>query len=93
MLTVAFLPHVLLKLNQEIFSFFETQVRIKNKTSIVNISSSHLLGNLVPQFDEAKRNESVSAENAALELACYHNDVRTGVVCGHSDCKVSIYNT
>jgi carbonic anhydrase len=47
---------------------------------------------LVPQFDESKRNESVSAENAALELACYHNDVRTGVVCGHSDCKVSLSN-
>ncbi len=28
------------------------------------------------------------AEEAAIELACSHNNVNTIVVCGHSDCKV-----
>lgn len=48
-------------------------------------------GNLIPHSSKIEGGESfMSAEPAALELACKINSVQDVVVCGHSDCKAMI---
>jgi len=46
-------------------------------------------GNLVPNNDSLSF-DTVTTEPGALELACVINDICHVLVCGHSDCKVSI---
>ena len=45
-------------------------------------------GNLIPNYKELDHSVP-RAEEAGLELACNHHNVKSLAVCGHSDCKVS----
>ena len=47
-------------------------------------------GNLIPHAKTFTQ-EMPSTEPGALELGCIRSGVKHVVVCGHSDCKVSVY--
>lgn len=46
-------------------------------------------GNVIPHSQHFL-DEYTTNEPAALELGCVLNDIRHIIVCGHSDCKVSL---
>ena len=48
-------------------------------------------GNLIPN-QNLSGIEEITTESAALELGCLMNGIKHVIVCGHSDCKVSVYD-
>ena len=73
------------KKTQNLFKFLTIELYSKNVRKML----CYKLGNLLPNYSVLNP-KTPRAEEAALELACQWNDIDTVVICGHSDCKVTI---